>query len=255
MRNVVKVVLYRDPGRNSFGVQLKSPDEKERTNAIGCLVRGVTSSCSAPKGAILPEDRLLSIHGKPVLDWPYHEIVSYIEELTSNTVVMTFRRELPKPAKATKASVTSDYAAASSSAGGGAIGAAGAAVATGTSDVPDGNPPPGQAGITAAAAAAAASSPADGASRTPRKSRTPSQGTVPYQEQFQAPNSSPHRGSYEEKWNNHVEALRKFKEKHGHCNVPRKNPSNQSLSEFVQYVRAAWQDLSEERRKSLTQRA
>ena len=90
-----KVVLYRNPVCKSFGVQLKSPGEKERTNSIGCLIKAVLPSCSASEGGILPEDQLLSINGKLVLDWPYHEIVSCINELASDTLMMLIRRELP----------------------------------------------------------------------------------------------------------------------------------------------------------------
>ena len=93
------VFLHRHPERNTFGLQLKSPGEKERTNSIGCLVKAVLPSCSAPEGSILPEDQLLSINGKTTLDWSYHEIVSYIKEQNPDTLVLSFRRELPKPAK------------------------------------------------------------------------------------------------------------------------------------------------------------
>ena len=125
-----------------------------------------------------------------------------------------------------------------------AAAAAGAAAATGTSDVPDGDPQPGQAG--GAAAATVAGSPDRGT-----RGRTPRQGTVSYQEQFQAPNPSPHRGSHEDRWNSHIDALKKYKKENGNCNVPRKYPSNQALSEFVHYVRTAEDDLSEERCKAL----
>ena len=96
------VFLRRHPERNNFGLQLKSPGEKERTNSIGCLVKAVLPSCSAPEGSILPEDQLLSINGKTILDWSYHEIVSFIKEQNPDTLVLSFRRELPKPSKATK---------------------------------------------------------------------------------------------------------------------------------------------------------
>ena len=128
-----------------------------------------------------------------------------------------------------------------SSGGRAAAAGAAAATATGTAGVPDGDPQLDQAGSTTPAAAVA-SSPDRGARR-----RTPRQGTVSYQEQVQAPLPSPCRGSRKDRWNSNIEALRKYKEETGNCNVPRKYPLNQSLSEFVQYVRASWQDLSEDR--------
>ena len=237
-----KVVLYRNPVCKSFGVQLKSPGEKEQTNSIGCLIKAVLPSCSASEGAILPEDQLLSINGKLVLDWPYHEIVSCINELASDTLMMLIRRELPNPTKA--ASVSN---AAASSAGGGVTGAGGAAAATGTAGVPDGDPQLDQAGSTAPAAAVA-SSPDRGTRR-----RNPGQGTVSYQEQFQAPSPSPRRGSREDWWKNNFEELRKYKIKHGHCDVPQKYPSNPALSHFVHYVRAKRNVLSKERREMLAE--
>ena len=239
------VFLHRHSVRNTFGVKLKSPDKKERTNAIGCLVETVHSFCSAPEGLILSEDQLVSINGKPIVDWTYHEIMSYIKDLKSDTLVLSLRRELPKPAKATKATGASGAAAAASSAGGGATGAAGAAVAAGTSDVPDGDPQLDQPGGTATAAAATAACSPDCDTSRPR--RTPSRGTISYQEEFQKPSTTHCRGSHKKRWEKNLAELRKFKEKHGHCNVPQKYPSNPALSEFVQYVRAKRDSLSDDR--------
>ena len=139
-----------------------------------------------------------------------------------------------------------DGGATSGSAGGGAAAAAaGATIATGSSDLPrvGGDPQLDQAGSIAAAAAA--SSRAGGTTR-----RTADQGTISYQEQLQTPNPSPHRVSHEDRWNNHVEALRKYMDDNGHCNVPQEYPLNPALASFVHNVRKR-NDLSEERRKTL----
>ena len=126
-------------------------------------------------------------------------------------------------------------------------GAPATAAATGPSDLLGGDFQPGRAGSTAAAAAT--SSPAGNR----RSSRIPSRGTVSYQEDVQAPkpNPSPHRGSHEDRWNDHFGALKKYKKENGNCNVPRKYPSNPALASFVHYVRNAQDDLSKERRKML----
>lgn len=122
-------------------------------------------------------------------------------------------------------------------------GRAAAAAATGTAGVQDGDPWPGQAGITASAAVA-------GSPDRGTRGRTPRQGTVSYQEQFQAPNPSPNRVSHEDRWNNHLAGLLKFREENGHCNVPQEYPPNPALASFVHHIRKQ-KDLSVERRKTL----
>ena len=121
---------------------------------------------------------------------------------------------------------------------GGRAAAAGAADATGTSDVPDGDPQPGQAGGAAAATTAAA---ADSRTGTTRSRRTARQGTVSYQEQVQAPNHSPSRVSHMNRWNGHLAGLLKFREENGHCNVPQEYPPNPepSISSPVAFVNSA----------------
>ena len=128
---------------------------------------------------------------------------------------------------------------------GGRAAAAGAADATGTSDVPDGDPQPGQAGGAAAATTGAA----DSRTGTTRSRRTASQGTVSYQDQFQAPSNSLHQVSHEDRWDNNVADLLKFREEKGHCNVPQKYPPNPALASFVHNMRT--RSLSKERRKTL----
>ena len=108
------------------------------------------------------------------------------------------------------------------------------------------DPQPGQADGTATDADAAAPSSRTDAARSRRNA---SRGTVSFQEQFQAPNNSPNRVSHEDRWNNNVEALRKFIKDNGHCNVPQKYPSNPNLASFVHNVRT--HSLSEERKKML----
>ena len=228
---------------------------------------------------------------------------SYIEveeKNKGNTLVMSFRRELPNPASATKAADTGTSAAAADSAGGAAtaaasvVGAAGATDATGISHAPIGdaaastptndNKAAGASaassagGTTTAASVVVAAAGASGtshgpigdpqrgtaagrtaaaasttASARPRPGkRTPRQGTVSYKEEFQASKPPPHRSSYYEgRWKNNFAELLKFHEQHGHCNVPQSFPSNPALSEFVRYVRARQEELSEERLQML----
>ena len=102
------VRLTRHPTRNTFGLELQSPGEALRTNSIGCLVKAVLTSCTAPTGSVQPGDRVLSVNGTTTLEWTYHQIVSFIKETNPDVLVLSLRRELPEAevaaAKAAKVS-------------------------------------------------------------------------------------------------------------------------------------------------------
>ena len=104
------VRLTRHPTRNTFGLQLQSPGEALRTNSIGCLVKAVLPSCTAPDGAVQAGDRILSVNGTTTLEWSYHQIVSFIKETNPDVLVLSLRRELPE-AEVAKATSTAAKAA------------------------------------------------------------------------------------------------------------------------------------------------
>ena len=100
------VRLTRHPTKNTFGIQLQSPGEALRTNSIGCLIKAVQPSCTAPAGAVQPGDRILSVNGTATLEWSYHQIIEFMKKF--KILVLSLRRELPEAevakAKAAKAS-------------------------------------------------------------------------------------------------------------------------------------------------------